>query len=145
MINRRHTLLLAGAALALRPAAATPEEMQAAVRAFTGGATTRPDARITLDIAPLVENGNTVPLTVDVDSPMTGDERVTAIALFNERNPQTEVAVFHFGPRAGRARVDTRIRLATSQRLVAVARFADGRVAQAAADVIVTLAACVEG
>jgi sulfur-oxidizing protein SoxY len=145
MITSRRTLLLAGAALVLRPAMATPEEMQAAVRAFVGDARPWPDARITLDIAPLVENGNTVPLTVEVDSPMTGNDRVTAIALFNERNPQTEVAVFHFGPRAGRARVDTRIRLATSQRLVAVARFADGRVAQAAAEVIVTLAACVEG
>ncbi len=142
MNGPRCTLLLAGAALLLRPAASTPEEMQSAVRAFVGGALPRPDARITLDIAPLVESGNTVPLTAEVASPMTGNDRVTAIALFDERNTQTEVALFHFGPLAGRARVDTRIRLATSQRLVAVARFADGRVAQAAAEVIVTLAAC---
>lgn len=143
-VNRR-LAIAAGAALLARPAAATPEEMQAAIRAFTAGAPTRPGARITLDIAPLVDNGNTVPVTVSVDSPMSAADHVQAIAIFNERNPQTEVAVFTLGPRAGRARVTTRMRLATSQQIVAVARHSDRSVAQVAVDVIVTLAACIEG
>jgi sulfur-oxidizing protein SoxY len=143
----RRTLL--GAALggvgsiAWRSAAASPEELAAAVRTFAGGAPVR-TGRVLLDIAPLVENGNVVPISVKVDSPMTQADHVTAIAVFNERNPQRDVAVFHLGPRSGRATVATRIRLATSQQLVAVARMNDGSCFTHAVDVIVTLAACVE-
>ena len=101
--------------------------------------------RVALEIAALVENGNVVPITVAVDSPMTAADHVTTIALFNERNPERDVARFQLGPRAGRARVSTRIRLATSQRLVAVAAMSDGTWWSGSADVVVTLAACVEG
>ncbi len=121
-----------------------PEELATAVRGFTGGATPR-TGRVTLEIAQLVDNGNTVPLAVSVDSPMTVADHVTAIAIFNERNPQREVAQFTLGPRAGKAQVATRIRLATSQKLVAVARLSDGSFWQHQVDVIVTLAACIEG
>ena len=92
-----------------------------------------------------MENGNTVPVTVAVDSPMTADDHVVAIGLFNERNPQSEVATFALGPHNGLARVSTRMRLATSQKVVAVARLSDGRCWQHTVDVVVTLAACVEG
>ncbi|WP_448172054.1 SoxY-related AACIE arm protein [Rhizobacter fulvus] len=129
--------------IAWRSAAASPEELAAAIRAFAGGAPLR-TGRVLLDIAPLVENGNVVPISVKVDSPMTEADHVTAIAVFNERNPQRDVAVFHLGPRAGRAAVATRIRLATSQQLVAVARMNDGSCFMHTVDVIVTLAACVE-
>jgi sulfur-oxidizing protein SoxY len=129
--------------IAWRSAAASPEELAAAVRAFAGGEPLR-TGRVLLDIAPLVENGNVVPISVKVDSPMTEADHVTAIAVFNERNPQRDVAVFHLGPRAGRAAVATRIRLATSQQLVAVARMNDGSCFMHTVDVIVTLAACVE-
>jgi len=131
-------------ALTVVPAAATPAEMEAAIRALVGEAELR-SGRVTLDISPLVENGNAVPVTVTVESPMTAAAHVRTIALFNERNPQPNVAVFRLGPRAGRARVATRMRLATSQKVVAVAEMRDGSVWTAAADVIVTLAACVEG
>ncbi|MGV7211247.1 SoxY-related AACIE arm protein [Oxalobacteraceae bacterium A2-2] len=131
-------LLLPGAALATRA------EMAAAVAAFTGGVA--PQAgRVRIEIAQLIDNGNAVPVTVAVDSPMTAADHVSAIAIFNERNPHTEVAVFTLTPRCGRAQVSTRIRLAASQQLVAVARMNDGRCWQQTADVIVTLAACIEG
>ena len=80
-----------------------------------------------------------------VASPMSATDRVAALALFNERNPERDVVRFAFGPRAGRAVVSTRIRLATSQKLVAVARMADGSFHAASVDVLVTLAACIEG
>jgi sulfur-oxidizing protein SoxY len=141
---RRH--LLAGTALmvALRPALATPEEQAAAIKAFTGGAVPR-EGKVKLEVPQLVDNGNAVPLTVSVDSPMTANEHVAAIAIFNERNPQVDVATFMLGPRAGKAVVSTRIRLATSQKLVAVARMSDGSYWSGSASMVVTLAACVEG
>ncbi len=142
---QRRKLLAASIALVVAgPAFATPAEMAAAISAFTGGAT--PTAgRVRLDVAALVDNGNAVPVTVSVESPMSATDHVTAIAIFNERNPQTDVATFTLGPRAGKAQVATRIRMATSQKLTAVARMSDGSFWSSSADVIVTLAACVEG
>jgi sulfur-oxidizing protein SoxY len=134
----------AAAVLLVRPVRATPETMAAAVAAFTGAAPVRP-GRVRLDLPPLVENGNSVTLTVTVDSPMTPADHVEVIAVFNQKNPQPQVAVFHLGPRAGRATVTTRIRLADSQQVTAVARLSDGSFWSGTADVIVTLAACVEG
>lgn len=132
-----------GACLLVRPALATPEELSAALKAYAGGSPIRP-GRVKLDIAPLVDNGNTVPLAVSVDSPMTASDHVVAIAVFNERNPQREVIKLTLGPRAGRATVSTRIRLATSQKLVAVARMSDGTFWSDTIEVIVTIAACLE-
>jgi sulfur-oxidizing protein SoxY len=145
-IDRRRRKVLAGlAALAVaRPAAATPEEMAAAIKAFTGGAVPR-QGRVKLEVASLVDNGNTVPVTVRAESPMTAGDHVAAIAIFNERNPETGVAVFTLGPRAGKAEVSTRIRMATSQKLVAIARMSDGSCWMDSADVVVALAACIEG
>ena len=147
MRTTRRRLLAAGiglgAAVVVRPTFATPDEMEAAVRAFTGGAPVR-EGKVHFEIAPLVENGNTVPISIDVDSPMTAADHVQAIAVFNERNPQPQVATFVLGPRAGRATVSARIRLATSQKLMAVARLSDGSHWSRSVDVIVTLAACVE-
>ena len=143
----RRQLIFAGVALCTtvpRPAgAAVAAELVAAVRDFTGGTVPR-EGRVRLDVAPLVENGNTVPLTVSAESPMTPADHVSAIAVFNTRNPQRDVAIFHLTPRSGRATVSTRIRLVTSQTLVAVARMSDGSCWTAQADVIVTLAGCIE-
>jgi sulfur-oxidizing protein SoxY len=75
---------------------------------------------------------------------MTAADHVTGLALFAERNPLPEVVAFTLGPRAGKSEVSTRIRLATSQQLVAIARLSDGSYWQHAAKVIVTLAACIE-
>ncbi|WP_431285019.1 SoxY-related AACIE arm protein [Humitalea sp. 24SJ18S-53] len=145
MITPRRLLVAAPALLLLpRGAWATPEAMAAAVRDFTGGATVR-TGRVAMDISPLVENGNTVPLSVIVDSPMTEQDHVRAVAVFNERNPQPHVITVRFGPRAGRALLATHIRLATSQTLLAVAACSDGSFWSDSAMVVVTLAACVEG
>lgn len=118
-------------------------ELQAAITAFTGGTTPR-QGRVTLEIAELVENGNVVPVAVSVDSPMTESDHVVAIALFTELNPQSEVAVFEFGARLARAKVATRMRLATSQKVLAIARMNDGSFWSQSVDVVVLLAACIE-
>lgn len=117
---------------------------RAALTALTGGATPR-SGRVRLEIAPLVENGNTVPVTLAVDSPMTAADHVRRVALLTQRNPQPEVAVFTLGPGCGRAQIATRMRLATSQTVLGLAEMNDGSWWQAGVDVIVTLAACVEG
>ena len=114
-----------------------------AIKQYVGDAVVRV-GKVRLDVAELVENGNAVPLSVAVESPMTATEHVKRIAIFNERNPQRDVARFTLGPRSGRALVSTRIRLATSQKLVAIAQLSDGSYWSHTADVIVTLAACVE-
>lgn len=113
------------------------------IRSFTGGAPVS-EGRVKFDISPLVENGNAVPVTIEVDSPMTASDHVRRIAVFNEKNPQPDVVVFHLSPRMGRAKVSTRIRLATSQTVVAMAETSDGAFWSAKANVIVTLAACIE-
>ena len=102
------------------------------------------EGRVTLAVAPLVENGNTVPISVRVDSPMSEADHVSEIIVFNEKNPQRDVARFTLTPASGRAQVSTRIRLATSQQLVALARLRDGSLWSQHVDVIVTLAACIE-
>jgi len=117
--------------------------MQAAITAFSRGATPQ-SGSVRLTVPELIENGNSVPVSVTVDSPMTERDHVRRIALFSEKNPQPQVAVFHLGPRSGRADVSTRIRLADSQRLVAIAELTDGRFVQPSVEVIVTLAACIE-
>ena len=132
-------------ALQLRPAQAVSatRSMQDMIDAWADGRPVR-EGRVTLEIAPLVENGNAVPITVRVDSPMSSTDRVQEIVVFNQRNPQREVVRFAFGPASGRAEASTRIRLATSQQLVALARLADGSQWSQRVDVIVTLAACIE-
>jgi sulfur-oxidizing protein SoxY len=143
----RRQLIGAGAGLlaiaVLRPALGTPLEMAAAIREFVGEAPIR-SGKVTLDIPPLVENGNAVPVTVTVESPMTQSDHVRSIALFNEKNPQPHVGMFHLGARAGRAQVATRMRLADSQTITAVALLNDGSYWSDTAKVVVTLAACVE-
>lgn len=145
---RRRKLLALGAGvlgvLVTRPASAQSGELAAAVSAYAGGAPVK-SGKVKLEVAKLVDNGNVVPVTVTVDSPMTAAEHVTAVAIYNERNPQREVAKFTLGPRAGKALVSTRIRLATSQKLTAVARLSDGSYWSDTVDVVVVLAACIEG
>ncbi len=148
-MKSRRTFMASSAAAAtsilLRPAAllAQADSLAAAVRAYAGGEKLT-EGRVRLDIAPLVDNGNSVPIEVSVESPMTAPDHVVAIAVFNEKNPQRDVVEFMLGPRAGRAHVATRIRLATTQKLVAVAKMQDGTCWTHTVDVLVTLAACIE-
>jgi sulfur-oxidizing protein SoxY len=150
--TRRRFLAGGGAALGalgiastvtLRPAAATPASMAKAIRDVVGEAPVTP-GKVKLDLPPITENGNTVPLTIAVESPMTAGNHVKRIHIFNEKNPLPQVATFHLGPRSGRAIVSTRIRLADTQTIVAIAEFSDGSFWSASADTVVTIAACTE-
>ena len=149
--TRRDFLGLAGGMAALgavpvatlRRAEATPATLAAAIRNVVGEAVVR-TGKVRLDVPPLVENGNTVPMTVSVTSPMTSDDHVKSIHVFNEKNPQPNVGNFYLGAQAGRAQVSTRIRLADSQKIVAIARLSDGSYWSATVEVVVTLAACTE-
>ena len=114
-----------------------------AIRNVVGEAPLR-TGKVKLDIPPLVENGNTVPMTVSVTSPMTAEDYVRSIHVFNEKNPQPYIGNFHLGATAGRAQVSTRIRLADSQKVVAIAQLSDGSFWSATTDVVVTLAACTD-
>lgn len=147
MIGRRRLLTLAvgtAAYAALAPAArATPAEVAALVRAIAGGAPLR-RGRVKLDLPLLVENGNAVAMTVGVEAPVDGPERVESIHVLAEANPLPHVAAFHFGPGAGKAVVSTRIRLVTSQTVIAVAKLADGSVWTDEVELLVTLAACLD-
>ena len=149
--SRRQFLGLASSAavmgaipiVTLRPAEATPAMLASAIRNVVGGAVVQ-TGKVKIDVPPLVENGNTVPMTVSVTNPMTPDDYVKSIHVFNEKNPQPNIGNFYLGPRAGRAQISTRIRLADTQKIVAIARLSDGSFWSASADVVVTLAACTE-
>ena len=149
--TRRQFLSLAGSAAVvgavplstLRPAEATPATMTSAIRTVVGEALVR-TGKVKLDVPPLVENGNTVSMTVSVTNPMTPADHVVSIHIFNEKNPQPNMGSFYLGPHAGRAQVSTRIRLADSQKIVAIAKLSDGSFWSATTDVVVTLAACTD-
>src|SRR4051812_5559994 len=150
-ISRRHLLQLAGTLttmsalpiVTVRPAQATPATLTSAIRNLVGEADVRV-GKVRLEIPPLVENGNTVPITVSVDHPMTAESYVKSIHVFNEKNPQPNIANFQLTPQSGRAQIATRIRLADTQKVVAIAKLSDGSFWSISIDVIVTLAACTE-
>ena len=123
---------------ALRKAA-----MQQAIRTVTGSGTVRA-GRVKLDVPPLIENGNSVPIAVMVESPMTQADHVKAIHLFAEKNPQPTIVSAHLGPRAGRASLAVRARIADSGTVTAIAQMSDGSFWSASVQVIVTLSACLE-
>jgi sulfur-oxidizing protein SoxY len=129
--------------LPVRSASATPAMLEEAIRNVVGESNLQ-RGKVTLDVPPLVENGNAVPLTIIVDSPMSEAEHVKAIHVFNEKNPQPKVISVALGPRAGKASVATRIKLADAQRIVGIAEMSDGSFWTGEANVIVTIAACVE-
>src|SRR5262252_4459553 len=149
--TRRHFLKAAGSAavagavplVTLRGAEATPAMLTSAIRDVVGEAPVH-SGKVKLDIPPLVENGNAVPMTVRVESPMTATEYVKSIHVFNEKNPQPNIGNFYIGPSAGRAQISTRIRLADTKKVVAIARLSDDTFWSASVDIVVTLAACTE-
>ncbi len=139
MLSRRRLVVLA-ACCATTPAVATPSEVAALIKALVGDAPLK-DGLIHLDLPVMVENGNSVAMTVSVADPPSP---VEAIHVFAEGNPLPRVAVFRFGPRSGAPRVATRMRLATSQTVIAIARLRDGTCWRDSIDLLVTLAACIE-
>jgi len=144
--TRRGVLALAaaGAAVAIlpRPAAAQLSPgAQAAVDRVRAGRTAQ-EGRITLRAPPIAENGNTVPITVSVESPMTAADHVQRIHIFADKNPTPDVAVFHLTPACGRAQVDTRIRLGQTQDVIVLAEMSDGSLFMTRAEVKVTIGGC---
>ena len=139
-------LLAAGEAAAQLPpniAALRQAALDEAIRKVTGGAEVRP-GKVRLDIPPLIDNGNTVPVTVTVESPMSAGDYVKAIHVLTEKNPQPFVIGAHLGPRAGQARLSTRARIADTGRVIAIAELSDGTFWSHTVSVVVTLSACVE-
>lgn len=151
MMNRRQFVVLSlgavatGAQAQLAPniAALRRAALEEAMRRVTGDAPVR-QGRVKLDLPPLIENGNSVPLTVSVESPMTAADHVRAIHVFTEKNPQPNVISAYFGPRAGRARLSTRARIADTGTVTAVAQMRDGSFWSGRVEVVVTLSACLE-
>lgn len=150
--NRRQFLAAAGglvAAAALPSTAAAqatrtaPNNMPDVIRKLVGASRIN-KGKVKLGVPPLVENGHLVPVTVSVESPMTEAAHVKSIHVFTERNPLPQVISFHLGPRAGRANVAMRARLADTQTVVAIAELSDGSFWSDSTHVIVTLAACLE-
>ncbi len=149
-ISRR--LILAGTAALIAGASQgaraqvmpKPEGLPAALARLAAGRSVSP-GRIKVTLPELAENGNVVALVVDVTSPMTAADHVRTVHILSEKNPLTDIARFHFTPAAGRARVATNIRLADSQKIVALAEMSDGSLWSGEANVVVTLAACIDG
>jgi sulfur-oxidizing protein SoxY len=145
--SRREVLALGAgtAALAMvgemRPAAATPQEAVDTIAKFTGGKTAE-KGKITIDLPEIAENGNTVPLTITVESPMTADDHVSDIIVVAEGNPRPGLATFHLSPLSGRAEAATRIRLAATQNIVVVAKTSKGQFFTEQKPVKVTIGGC---
>ena len=126
-----------------RPTPASAAATLEAIHKVVGGAPIN-KGRVKLELPALIENGNGVPLSVSVDSPMTEADHVKTIHIFTEKNPLPNVVSFHLSPRAGRASVATRVRLADTQTVVAICQMSDGSFWSGSVDVVVTLAACLE-
>lgn len=144
----RRLFLTGSAALALATwlgidrVMATEDEVAAAIDEFTGGIEPTGD-RVAIEIEERVENGSNVPVTVSVDAPLSGDDRVESVILLGKGNPYPVVATFHFSPLLASAAASSRIRLAQSQTIVAVARFADGTFSATERTIDVAVGGCV--
>ena len=144
----RRSLLAGAVGILVLPlgsvAEAAPEDMAEAMAEALGKDAPIKPGRIKIELPQLAENGNSVPLKIAVESPMSAADHVKTIFIFSERNPVPNVVRFHLGPRSGAARMQTSIRLAGTQRITAVARMSDGSLWSGGADVIVTQAACLD-
>ena len=146
MTVTRRTFVISAAAASVLPtlnAFATVDDATQAVDKILGGRSAQV-GRVTLEIPPLVENGNLVTMKVSVQSPMTEADYVRAVHVVAEGNPLPNVVSFFLSPRSGRAAITTRIRLGDSQRVRAIAQMGDGSFWQGDAATLVTLAACTE-
>lgn len=122
---------------------AKKQDADEAIQKITGGALVK-DGRVRLVIPPLVENGNLVVLKVGVDSPMTASDYVKAIYVIAEGNPFPNIFAAYLTPRSGTANITTRVRLADSQIVWAIAQMNDGTFWRGSAETLVTLSACTE-
>jgi sulfur-oxidizing protein SoxY len=146
MFDRRQVLTIAAGVAAVaatgfsRPALAA-NDAQDLIKTFTGGKAPT-EGKVKLDLPEIAENGNTVPITVSVDSPMTEQSFVKRVMVVADGNPRAGVATFHFSPASGAAEANTRIRLAATQNIMAVAEMSDGTFHTASKQVKVTIGGC---
>ena len=145
-LTRRQFVVVSGsvigaAALGFGPALAKSDEAHASITKFTGGKSAT-EGKLTLDMPEIAENGNTVPLTVTVESPMTEGDYVKQVLIVAESNPSPSVGTFHFTPSSGKAEASTRIRLAKTQNVIAVAEMSDGSFYTTKREVKVTIGGC---
>jgi sulfur-oxidizing protein SoxY len=148
VLHRRRLLTIGAGAFAAtacggspRPAFAVKNDSDELIKKFTGGKTAT-EARVRLDLPEIAENGNTVPMTVSVESPMTDESHVSDILVVADGNPRGGIATFHFSPASGIAEVNTRIRLAETQNVIAIAKMNDGSVFMTSKQVKVTIGGC---
>ena len=134
---------LAGALASPGAALAQVDPLDPLVRIVTNGAPVR-KGKVKIELPQLADNGNSVPIRITVDSPMTASDHVKSIHLYSDRNPVPNMANFYLGPRAGRAEINSRVRLAGSQRVTAVAQLSDGTFWSDTAPIVVTLSACLD-
>ena len=146
-LSRRAALAVGASGVALTVVGWGPQARAAAKEAadevakFTGGATPE-KGKITIELPEIAENGNTVPLTVSVDAPMTAENYVSDVLVVSEGNPNPGVVTFHFTPLSGKAEAQTRIRLAATQNIVAVAKTSKGEFFIGQKQVKVTIGGC---
>ena len=143
--NRRQTLALGGGVMSAALFGAAPalakNDANEAIKKFTGGKAPV-TGKVKLDLPEIAENGNTVPMTVTVESPMTEQSHVTDVLIVADENPRSGVVTFHFSPASGVAEANTRIRLASTQDVIAVAKMNDGSFYMASKQVKVTIGGC---
>lgn len=146
-LNRRQVLGTGAGALATAAFGVTVSPAHAAndaadlIKKFTGGKTAT-EGKVKLDLPEIAENGNTVPMTVTVESPMTAQSHVTEVLIVGDGNPNGGMATFHFSPASGVAEANTRIRLASTQKITAVAKMNDGSFFTTTKEVKVTIGGC---
>ena len=142
LLNTTIGLGVAGAFMTrVAPVLAATDDAAGLINEFTGGAEAATGI-VQLKTPEIAENGNTVPISVTVDSPMTDDSYVESIMIVAEGNPRPEVATFHFTPASGVAKASTRMRLAKTQNVIAVAKLSDGSYASDTQNVKVTIGGC---
>ncbi len=146
-MTRRAALAVGAGAVTLtvvgwnQGAHAAAKEAADDVAKFTGGKAAT-QGKITIELPEIAENGNTVPLTVSVDAPMTAENYVSDVLVVSEGNPNPGVVTFHFTPLSGKAEAQTRIRLAATQNIVVVAKTSKGEFYAAQKQVKVTIGGC---
>jgi len=140
-VKRRR--FLAGLAALPGAALAQVDPLDPLVWVVTKGAQVK-QGKVTVELPQLADNGNSVPIRITVDSPMTEADHVKSIHLYSEKNPVRNMANFYLGPRAGKAEINSRVRLAGSQKVTAVAKLSDGSFWYDTASIVVTLSACLD-
>jgi sulfur-oxidizing protein SoxY len=142
--SRRQVLAGSAGALAIATLGVAPahaNNAQDLIKAFTGGKQAT-EGKVKLDLPEIAENGNTVPMTVSVESPMTDASHVTDVLVVGDGNPNGGMVTFQFSPLSGVAEANTRIRLAATQNIIAVAKMNDGSFVTASKQVKVTIGGC---